>query len=78
MVRRFILYYQNYSPKVYKTNITGYLSIDVIERLTQLARDKNISRNLLFEKAVTDYLDRIDAKEVKKSSANSSIKYNKY
>jgi len=44
--------------KVHKTNITGYLSIDIIDELESLAKDENTSRNSLFEEAVLDLLKK--------------------
>jgi predicted transcriptional regulator len=50
--------------KKYKTNITGYLAIEVIDRLEQLAKVKNVSRNCLFEEAILDFLNREEKREV--------------
>jgi predicted transcriptional regulator len=44
--------------KVHKTNITGYLSIDIIDELESLAKDLKTSRNCLFEEAVLDLLKK--------------------
>lgn len=44
------------TSKIYKTNITGYLSIDIINLLETLASDLNVSRNSLFEEAILDLL----------------------
>lgn len=41
-----------------KTNITGYLSIKVIEALESLARDSKSSRNNLLEEAILDFLEK--------------------
>ena len=40
--------------KPHKTNITGYLSIDMIDELEALAKDEKVSRNRLFEEAISD------------------------
>lgn len=48
----------NKDPKIHKTNITGYLAIDVIDELESLAKDENTSRNSLFEEAVLDLLKK--------------------
>ena len=42
--------------KVHKTNITGYLAIDIIDSLETMAKDLNTTRNKLFEEAVLDLL----------------------
>ena len=44
--------------KVHKTNITGYLAIDIIDELESLAKDENTSKNSLFEEAVLDLLKK--------------------
>jgi len=41
-----------------KTNITGYLSIKVIEALETLARESKLSRNNLLEEAILDFLEK--------------------
>lgn len=41
-----------------KTNITGYLAIDVINKLEDLAFSLNVSRNSLFEEAILDLLKK--------------------
>lgn len=46
----------NQDQKVHKTNITGYLAIDIIDELEKLAKDEDTSRNSLFEEAVLDLL----------------------
>lgn len=48
----------NKDPKIHKTNVTGYLAIDVIDALELLAKDENTSRNSLFEEAVLDLLKK--------------------
>ena len=44
--------------KVHKTNVTGYLSIDIIDELESLAKEENVSRNNLFEEAILDLLKK--------------------
>ncbi len=46
----------NNNQKVHKTNITGYLSIKIIDELEALAKDEGVSRNNLFEEAILDLL----------------------
>lgn len=41
-----------------KTNITGYLAIDLIDELENLANNLNVSRNSLFEEAILDLLKK--------------------
>ena len=44
------------NQKVHKTNITGYLSIKIIDELEVLAKVEGVSRNNLFEEAILDLL----------------------
>ena len=39
-----------------KVNVTGYLSINVIDILDDLAKANNCSRNTLLEEAIDDFL----------------------
>lgn len=58
----------NETTKSYKINITGYLSIIVIDELDSLVKDLGVSRNSLLEEAVLDLL----AKKKKERSKCSS------
>lgn len=44
--------------KVHKSNVTAYLSIDVIDKLDDLAKVEKCSRNNLFEEAILDFLKK--------------------
>lgn len=45
-----------YKPKIHKTNITGYLAINIIDLLEAAANNEGVSRNSLFEEAILDLL----------------------
>ena len=44
--------------KDYKTNVTGYLSVTYIDRLENLAKDLDRSRNSVIEEALLDLLKK--------------------
>ena len=58
----------NETTKSYKTNITGYLSILVIDELDSLAKELDVSRNNLFEEAILDLLVKKKKERLKCSS----------
>jgi len=44
--------------KDYKTNVTGYLSVTYIDRLENLAKELDRSRNSVIEEALLDLLKK--------------------
>ena len=42
--------------RTHKVNITGYLSLEAIEMLDELAKARRCSRNMLLEEAISDFL----------------------